>query len=83
MCVRPGIFLALLLRYDAHRAGIDFAAHRHTHAAYTKTVFNATMFGYVIGLLVTLVIMIRFKHGQVRLLRGLTALIGFTPYWIY
>jgi hypothetical protein len=42
----PGIFIALLLRYDAHRNGVDFSTHRSTHAKYSKTCFNATMFGY-------------------------------------
>ena len=75
-----GIFLALLLRYDAHRNGIDFATHRHTHAAYNKTIFNATMLGYVIGLLVTLVIMIKFKHGQVCAALGQQRRLNRTPW---
>ena len=46
MQVAVRIFIALLLRYDAHRNGVDFSTHRSTHAKYSKTCFNATMFGY-------------------------------------
>jgi minor histocompatibility antigen H13 len=59
-----GIFIALMLRYDAHMNSVDMSLERHEHRPYKKTVFNTTMLGYVIGLAVTLVVMLKYKHGQ-------------------
>lgn len=57
--VIPGLFLALLLRYDVQRsAGKQF----------TSPYFNICFFGYIMGLLATMVVMHVFKAAQPALL---------------
>uniref|UniRef100_A0A8C6X176 Histocompatibility minor 13 n=1 Tax=Naja naja TaxID=35670 RepID=A0A8C6X176_NAJNA len=63
--VIPGIFIALLLRFD-----ISLKKNTHTHA-YTSFV------AYIFGLSVTIFIMHVFKHAQPALLYLVPACIGF------
>lgn len=75
--VIPGIFIALLLRFDAKRA-IDAGAKAMEKApgdksalvpeSFTKTYFNITMIAYTIGLATTVLIMYHFKAAQPALL---------------
>lgn len=63
--VIPGIFIALLLRFDK-------SLNRGSH-----TYFNASFLAYIIGLVTTFVIMIVFKHAQPALLYLVPACISF------
>lgn len=54
--VFPGIFIALLLRFDRSlQRGTNF-------------YFNVTLAAYILGLLVAFVVMLLFRHGQPALL---------------
>ncbi|XP_012278893.1 minor histocompatibility antigen H13 [Orussus abietinus] len=64
--VVPGIFIALLLRFD------------HSLSRKSNTYFYATIFAYFMGLLTTLLIMHLFKHAQPALLYLVPACLG-TP----
>ncbi|XP_065167194.1 minor histocompatibility antigen H13 isoform X2 [Atheta coriaria] len=64
--VIPGIFIALLLRFD-------FSLKRKTY-----TYFYATCFAYFAGLLTTILVMHMFKHAQPALLYLVPACLG-TP----
>ncbi|KAL1493897.1 hypothetical protein ABEB36_009579 [Hypothenemus hampei] len=64
--VVPGIFIALLLRFD------------HSLKRKTKTYFHATVIAYFMGLMVTIFIMHVFKHAQPALLYLVPACLG-TP----
>ncbi|RWS04059.1 minor histocompatibility antigen H13-like protein [Dinothrombium tinctorium] len=63
--VVPGIFIALLLRYDV-------SLNRKSY-----TYFYASFFAYVVGLVLTIVVMTIFKHAQPALLYLVPACIGF------
>jgi len=63
--VIPGIFIALLLRFDK------------SLGRGTKTYFNFTFLGYVMGMIATIVVMHTFKHPQPALLYLVPACIGF------
>jgi len=64
--VIPGIFIALLLRFD------------HSLKRKTKTYFHATMAAYFMGLMATIFVMHVFKHAQPALLYLVPACLG-TP----
>jgi minor histocompatibility antigen H13 len=66
--VLPGVLIAFLLRYDAHRAGrkINFA----------KPYFQTTFIAYVLGLFTTMFVMHTFKAAQPALLYLVPACIG-------
>ena len=55
--VLPGFFLALLLRFDAHAAGLP-AFPTDVHASFPKPYFHSGLLGYVVGLGTTLYVMI-------------------------
>lgn len=65
--VIPGFFLALLLRFDAHRANLPVFP-TNVHASFPKPYFHSALLGYVIGLATTLYVMIVFKAAQPALL---------------
>jgi len=77
--VIPGIFVALLLRYDAHRAlrhgikGVDFS----------KPFFLATFVGYALGLIGTIVVMHTFQAAQPALLYLVPCVIAFSSITAY
>ncbi|KAF7361902.1 Minor histocompatibility antigen H13 [Mycena venus] len=60
--VVPGIFIALALRYDHHRAGAP------PHARFAKPYFWAGLTAYVLGLVVTMGVMHVFGKAQPALL---------------
>lgn len=66
--VIPGVFIALLLRFDRARA--NDATH------FARPYFNATFVGYVVGLVTTIVVMHVFKAAQPALLYLVPACIG-------
>eukprot|EP01120_Amphizonella_sp_Union-15-10_P003318 TRINITY_DN1373_c0_g1_i1.p1 TRINITY_DN1373_c0_g1~~TRINITY_DN1373_c0_g1_i1.p1 ORF type:complete len:321 (-),score=47.89 TRINITY_DN1373_c0_g1_i1:17-979(-) len=66
--VIPGIFIALLLRYDAHRA--------NSKIRFSKVYFNFTFASYFIGLVTTIFVMHTFKAAQPALLYLVPACVG-------
>lgn len=67
--VVPGFFIAFLLSFDAYNArkeGVDTAAS----AQWRKPYFHTACVLYVLSLVVTVVVMLYFKHAQVGLRRG-------------
>ncbi|KAJ6499313.1 peptidase A22B, signal peptide peptidase [Mycena sanguinolenta] len=60
--VVPGIFIALALRYDHHRAGSP------AHSGFKKPYFYAGLSGYVLGLLTTMTVMHVWGKAQPALL---------------
>lgn len=73
--VIPGFFLALLLRFDAHQAQqpIDTV---NVHAKFPKPYFHSCLIAYVLGLITTLFVMIRFNAAQPALLYLVPACLG-------
>jgi minor histocompatibility antigen H13 len=69
--VIPGIFIALLLRYDAHRAGVTSTAQ-----AFAKPFFHVNLLFYVLGLVATVTIMFVFNAAQPALLYLVPACLG-------
>jgi len=78
--VIPGIFIALLLRYDAYRAQKDNEKNDKTGSPeyFSTPYFNATFIGYAIGLISTILIMHTFQAAQPALLYLVPACIGFS-----
>jgi minor histocompatibility antigen H13 len=74
--VIPGFFLALLLRFDATRAGISTVSPMNLHAAFPKPYFHSALTAYVAGLATTLYVMIVFKAAQPALLYLVPACLG-------
>jgi len=76
--VIPGFFLALLLRFDAHRAaekaGRQVACQ--IHDAFPKPYFHSALVAYVGGLGTTLFVMLRFNAAQPALLYLVPACLG-------
>jgi minor histocompatibility antigen H13 len=68
--VIPGIFIALLLRYDYHRA--KGSPH------FPKPYFNTTFLAYFLGLLTTIVVMHTFQAAQPALLYLVPFCVGFS-----
>jgi len=74
--VIPGVFIALLLRFDAKKKtnGGGAAASRK----FNKTYFHACFVGYFVGLATTMVVMHTFQAAQPALLYLVPACIGFS-----
>ena len=81
--VIPGIFMAMCLRYDVLRSLNVKAVNRLAEAGDAsevvgmlrksaanspKTYFNGCVIGYILAMIVTVVIMLVFEHGQPALL---------------
>jgi len=73
--VIPGFFLALLLRFDAHNAKVDYFP-TNVHASFPKPYFHSALVGYVLGLATTLYVMIVFQAAQPALLYLVPACLG-------
>jgi len=69
--VIPGIFVALLLRFDAEQAGLKAYSED-----FVKPYFHTTFFGYILGLLTTVVVMFLFEAAQPALLYLVPACLG-------
>lgn len=75
--VIPGFFLALLLRFDAHKAATAAGKKAmEMHDAFPKPYFHAALLAYVAGLGLTLFIMLRFNAAQPALLYLVPACLG-------
>lgn len=74
--VIPGFFLALLLRFDAHKASVSTTAPIDIHAKFPKPYFTSALLAYVAGLGVTLYVMIVFQAAQPALLYLVPACLG-------
>eukprot|EP00566_Odontella_aurita_P013894 CAMPEP_0113573696 /NCGR_PEP_ID=MMETSP0015_2-20120614/26757_1 /TAXON_ID=2838 /ORGANISM="Odontella" /LENGTH=438 /DNA_ID=CAMNT_0000476795 /DNA_START=99 /DNA_END=1415 /DNA_ORIENTATION=- /assembly_acc=CAM_ASM_000160 len=73
--VIPGFFLALLLRFDAHRHDVcPFPTN--VHASFPKPYFHSCLLAYVAGLGTTLYVMIAFEAAQPALLYLVPACLG-------
>jgi minor histocompatibility antigen H13 len=70
--VIPGIFIALLLRYDAYRAG----ALSNPRDDFPRPYFTATLVAYVLGLITTVFVMHTFQAAQPALLYLVPACLG-------
>jgi minor histocompatibility antigen H13 len=73
--VIPGFFLALMLRFDAHRANVP-VHYIDCHASFAKPYFHATLIAYVLGLGMTMFIMLTFNAAQPALLYLVPACLG-------
>lgn len=73
--VIPGFFLGLLLRFDAHIAGVP-CFPTDVNVAFPKPYFHSTLAGYVVGLATTLYVMIAFEAAQPALLYLVPACLG-------
>jgi len=65
--VIPGFFLSLLLRFDAHNAGVPYFP-TDIHAPFPKPYFHTTLVGYFVGMAITMFVMIWFQAAQPALL---------------
>lgn len=61
--VIPGMFIALALRYDYHRA-----SQNSVPKSFSKPYFFATLSAYVLGLFTTMAVMHTFRAAQPALL---------------
>eukprot|EP01123_Difflugia_compressa_P002470 TRINITY_DN13196_c0_g1_i1.p1 TRINITY_DN13196_c0_g1~~TRINITY_DN13196_c0_g1_i1.p1 ORF type:complete len:421 (+),score=101.80 TRINITY_DN13196_c0_g1_i1:85-1347(+) len=68
--VIPGIFIALLLRYDAHRS--------NSRSGFPTPYFTSTFIGYALGLITTIVVMHTFQAAQPALLYLVPACLSFS-----
>jgi minor histocompatibility antigen H13 len=66
--VLPGVFVALLLRYDAAKAKLELGTVDHSSTSFPKPIFNITVLFYALGLWATVLVMHIFKHPQPALL---------------
>ena len=73
--VIPGFFIALLLRFDAHQAGLDFT-QKCVHASFPKPYFWTCLIAYIMGLGTTLFVMMKFNAAQPALLYLVPACLG-------
>jgi minor histocompatibility antigen H13 len=69
--VIPGIFVALMLRFDAEQCGLK----KYTEC-FEKPYFHTTFLGYVLGLLTTVLVMFMFEAAQPALLYLVPSCIG-------
>jgi len=76
--VIPGIFIALLLRYDAFRS--TKGKSKIPTGKWAKSYFNAAFLGYVLGLGTTIFIMHTFRAAQPALLYLVPGCIGSSLY---
>jgi minor histocompatibility antigen H13 len=72
--VIPGIFVAILLRFDAVQAGVK--GLQSAAQPYPKPFFYANIISYALGLYVTLYVMNTFKAAQPALLYLVPACLG-------
>jgi minor histocompatibility antigen H13 len=72
--VIPGLFVALLLRYDASAAQVD--PRGCVSRAFPRPHFSAQVLAYAAGLCVTVGVMYFFDHGQPALLYLVPACLG-------
>ncbi|CAM9494884.1 unnamed protein product [Hapterophycus canaliculatus] len=72
--VVPGLFSALLLRFDAERANAD-PAHAE-HGRFPKPYFHACLVAYMAGLGATVAVMFYFKAAQPALFYLVPACLG-------
>jgi len=66
--VLPGVFVALLLRFDAFRAKLDLGTVDQSSTHFPKPIFNVAVSFYALGLWLTVFVMHVFKHPQPALL---------------
>lgn len=66
--VIPGIFIALLLRFDASKFVASGGEKPKPASEFSKTYFNCCIVGYVLGLATTLYVMYTFQAAQPALL---------------
>jgi minor histocompatibility antigen H13 len=66
--VIPGFFIAVLLRFDAVRSKIHSKAIAANMGSFEKPYFHYNLFGYILGLAVTVAVMFFFKAAQPALL---------------
>jgi len=71
--VIPGVFVALLLRFDAQKAGEKTFKD---HASFSRPYFNSAIIGYILGLLTTVFVMYYFNAAQPALLYLVPACLG-------
>eukprot|EP00752_Nemacystus_decipiens_P003248 g3006.t1 len=76
--VVPGVFSALLLRFDAMRANADPAAGEH--GKFSKPYFHACLVAYVLGLGATVAVMMIWKAAQPALFYLVPACLGATAF---
>ncbi|EGZ15498.1 hypothetical protein PHYSODRAFT_546251 [Phytophthora sojae] len=69
--VIPGIFVALLLRYDAHRANAT-----SSEQSFPKPFFHVNLLFYILGLVATVAVMFIFNAAQPALLYLVPACLG-------
>lgn len=75
--VIPGFFLALLLRYDAHKANLPVLPNNvDIHASFAKPYFHSCLIAYVFGMGLTMFIMVWFEAAQPALLYLVPACLG-------
>ncbi len=76
--VMPGIFVALALRYDQHRAATAKPSIKFTRrfTSFPKPYFTATFIAYIAGLATTMAVMHVFKAAQPALLYLSPACVG-------
>lgn len=73
----PGFFLALLLRFDAHRADVPYFP-TNIYASFPKPYFHSGMIGYILGMITTMTVMIKFEAAQPALLYLVPGCLGST-----
>ena len=65
--VIPGFFLSLLLRFDANNASVPYFPI-NVHYAFPKPYFHSGLIGYILGMITTMFVMIKFNAAQPALL---------------
>ena len=82
--VMPGLFIAILLRYDFYRASgmskkkiqVKEQILLRETLSFEKPFFNSCIFAYIAGLILTVFVMYTFKHAQPALLYLVPACLG-------
>lgn len=72
--VIPGLFIAILIRFDAVRAGVNPKGAEHS--SFPKPFFYGNLFAYALGLVVTVAVMYFFNAAQPALLYLVPACLG-------
>merc|ERR1712226_1272799 len=73
--VIPGFFLSLLLRFDAHNADVTYFPV-NVYDTFPKPYFHFTLLGYILGMISTIFIMIKYQTAQPALLYLVPACLG-------
>lgn len=73
--VIPGLFVALLLRYDAYRANVA-QTENIVYETFDKTFFHVNIIFYALGLVTTVFVMYYFEAAQPALLYLVPACLG-------